>query len=653
MPKNYYDILPCDKAYHGTSLLTYSSSELLKIGQIVVVKIRTKTINGFVIKKVQKPKFNTKNIEYTLPNIVLPPSLIKTMSWLHQYYPDNLGVIGSLFSPTLNKNNISPDKIITTNLSKYELQTTQTLSPTNQQAEIISDIIKSQINTHILHGDTGTGKTYIYRKLCEQILLSGKSAIVLTPEISLTPQLVSTFSKHFKYVYLVHSKQTIADRRNTWLKILNSTEPVVLIGPRSCLFYPIQNLGLIIIDEFHEKSYKQEQSPHYNALRVAGYLSKTTSSKLVMGSATPPIEEYFYAVKNGAKVHRLTEKPYSKNVRNNVLTVDLTLDKEKTSQPLLSKSLLKTMRATLLSGQQVLLFLNKRGSSRLILCQKCGWSAECVRCNIPYVYHHDTHSLICHICSQKKQVPTKCLSCNDLNIIFKNPGTKQIELAITRLFPEYKIGRYDKDNKKNETFIKNYSDIANGKIDILIGTQTLTKGHDLPHLGLVAVLSADSSLNFPDYSANEKTFQILHQAAGRVGRHGHPGTVILQSFSMLGNLSKYVQPDKSAWINFYTNELKQRQKYNFPPFCFILKIEVKRKSNKSAQEFIQKIYIDIAGKKHADVDITPPTHSFIAKKNDYYSWQIVVRSKSRKVLLSIIKTLPTSCTYDIDPSSLL
>ncbi len=649
----YYDIMPCDKAYHGKNLLTYSSNESLKIGQLVVVKIRTKTINGLVIRQVPKTQFSVKNIDFVLPNIVLPNNLIETIDWMRKYYPDNLGVIGSLFCPILLPQNIIPSKIITTTPNDSAVSNVKEVLPTNEQKSIISSILKSDNTTHILHGDTGTGKTYVYQKLCEHIFLSGKSAIVLTPEINLLPQLVETFKESFSNVYLVHSKQSVSERRKIWLNILQALEPVIVIGPRSSLFYPVKNLGMIIIDEFHEKSYKQEQSPHYNALRVAGFLSKASSAKLVMGSATPPIEEYFYAINKGAELHRLTKKPNLVNHKNNVLCVNMTDDKERTQYPMLSKSLLSNIKHTLSNNQQVLLFLNKRGSSRLVLCKNCGWTVECIRCNIPYVYHHDIHLLVCHSCALKKPVPTNCPECGNDDIIYKNPGTKQIEQAINNLFKGYKIGRYDKDNKKNESFITNYPEIAAGNIDILIGTQTLTKGHDLPNLGLVAILSGDSSLNFPDYNAHEKTYQILHQVAGRVGRHQSPGTIILQSYSMLESLKEYVSHTQNSWINFYHKELKQREKYNFPPYCFILKIELKRKNNKLAQEFMQKIYMDLTNNKYPNTVITEPTSSFISKQNAFYNWQIIIRSKSRKILLDIINSLPKSCTYDIDPSSLL
>lgn len=645
----YYEVAPGERNYQGREFLTYCSKNELKIGQIVVVKVRTLSTSAFVIKAVNKPSFAVKEVTKSY-ELYIPKQLVNLFLWICEYYPAGVGSIASMFVPALPKKDSTIDqKNDVVNTSKKSSD----LKPTTKQHEIIERILSSSIGTHVLHGDTGTGKTLIYRKLVEATLKQNRSAIVLTPEISLTPQLAEQFNNHFDNVFVVHSGLTTAQRRTIWLSVARATEPVILIGPRSALFYPIKELGIIIIDEFHDSAYKQDQSPRYNALRVAGYLSKNSGSKLVMGSATPPIEDYFYAEQKGATIHRLTEHPSGKKNVNTINIVNLSDKNELSKYPLLSQKLLDLIDSNLKQNLQSLIFLNKRGTSRLMVCQNCGWHAVCERCNIPYTYHHDRHVLLCHTCGNKESAPNNCPVCSSEQILFKNPGTKAIEESLQKIFPQAKIGRYDKDNKKIESFTTNHSSISAGNVDILVGTQILTKGHDLPKLGLVGILFAESSLQFPDFSSKEKSFQLLHQIAGRVGRHDHPGSVVVQTYMPSERLLQIVKHADNDWINFHTTELQQRKKYKFPPFCFLLKIEVARKTEKSAENFIHKIHQLIMQQNIPEIEVLGPSPCFIYKQNDRYQWQIIIKSSRRTSLIGIVKSLPASCTYNIDPSNLL
>jgi primosomal protein N' (replication factor Y) len=299
-----------------------------------------------------------------------------------------------------------------------------------------------------------------------------------------------------------------------------------------------------------------------------------------------------------------------------------------------------------------MLFLNKRGSARLLVCQQCGWFATCDRCDLPYTYHGDNHTLRCHTCGRQRSAPNSCEDCGSSDIIFKSPGTKAIETAIRSLFPDSRIARFDKDNTKDERFSAQASAVASGEIDILIGTQLLAKGHDLPKLSLVGILMADNELQFPDFSSEERSYQLLHQLAGRVGRGHRDGTVVVQTYNPKSISIQDVQHDKDSWELFYKNQLVQRKQFFFPPFCFLLKIEVQRAKSENAE----RICTSIAEKINQDfksVAIVGPTPSFIARRNGQWSWQLIIKSPNRGQLLAITKILPPKTTFDIDPISLL
>ena len=463
----YYLLAPADRSFQDVKLLTYSSDKALTPGQIVVVKLRKKSITAFVVTHTKMPTFKTSNVERVLQNMLIPASNIELFNWVRSYYPGPVGPTAGLFTPSSIMKTDSIPKRTDVNISTTKFKLPRL---TTQQAEIFKKITNSKTQTHIVHGDTGTGKTRLYIELAAASVEAGKSVIMLTPEISLTPQLYEQFSKSFDKIFVIHSGLTNAERRDIWTLVNSSVEPVVIIGPRSALFYPVNNLGLIVIYEFHDSAYKQDQSPRYNSVRVAGKLAQINKIKLVLGSATPPIENYYYASLKHAEIHRLTEKPISYSAKKLLHIVDLSQKSELTPYPLITNSLLALMKQKIAKHEQIMLFINKRGSSRLIVCQSCGWNSTCERCNIPFTYHSDTHGLLCHTCGASAPSPNSCPECGSENILFKNPGTKAIVDSLEKLFPDLKIGRYDKDNKKDETFVSNQQEIYDGKVDILVGT---------------------------------------------------------------------------------------------------------------------------------------------------------------------------------------
>ncbi len=641
----YYEVLASSKRYHGTGALTYSYSQKLSIGSLVKVPLRNDDVVGIVVDKVTKPAFATKPVTEVLAFNIIPKTSLELLNWLQAYYPASLGSIVAQFLPS------GLDKSVKDNENDENLTKPITLPPlTSEQSNVINRINKS--GTFLLHGDTGTGKTRVYIELAKQELISGKDVLILTPEISLTPQLVSDFQSVFgSKVIVIHSSLTGVERRKAWLDVLKSTKPVIVIGPRSALFAPFKNLGLIVADEAHDNAYKQEQAPYYHGLRVAGQLAKINSAKLVMGSATPSVTDYFVAEAKNIPILRMTKlAKQSEHAKANIQIIDSTNRKLFTKNHYLSDDLLKAIGQTLSSGNQALIFLNRRGTARLVACQNCGWQALCPNCNLPLTYHGDEHIMRCHTCGFKDSSPTICPICKSSDIIYKSAGTKTIIELLKSLFPDAKTQRFDGDNKKAERFEQHYKNVQAGKVDIIVGTQILTKGLDLPKLGLVGVVNADSSLAFPDYTAGERTFQLLSQIIGRVGRGHAAGKAIVQTFQP-GNESILAAINKD-WQGFYETEVKYRQLFTFPPYCFVLKLNCVRKTQKSAQQTSVKLVEDLRQLK-LPIEVVGPSPGFFEKSKNGYSWQIIVKSKSRDNLLEIINKLPAGWNYDIDPTSLL
>jgi primosomal protein N' (replication factor Y) len=506
--------------------------------------------------------------------------------------------------------------------------------------------------TSLLHGETGSGKTRVYLELALAMMEQGKTAIVLTPEIGLTPQLVQSFEEVYgKRVVVIHSNLTPAERRDVWLQILAATTPLVVIGPRSALFSPLANIGLIVLDEAHDVAYKQEQAPHYLASRVAATLARLHGAKLILGTATPLITDYFTFTSKQLPVLRMQHLATAGQrhaLQTNV--VNLRETGLFTRSRWLSDSLLQAIETNLSKHEQSLVFLNRRGTARLVLCQQCGWQALCPRCDLPLTYHGDTHSLRCHTCGHRETTPAACPVCKATDIVFRNIGTKSLLDELRRLFPKARIQRFDSDNKKSERLEVNYTAVRDGEVDILVGTQLLTKGLDLPKLSVVGIVLADSGLYFPDYTAEERTYQMLSQVMGRVGRGHRAGTVIIQTYHPE---SPTIQAALTKdFPGFYQSQIKERELYGFPPFYYVLKISCTRASRKSAEQASGKV-AELLRQTVPQIEVIGPTPAFSEKTNGKYTWQLIVKAKARQRLLEAIKHVPANCSYDIDPLHLL
>jgi primosomal protein N' (replication factor Y) len=611
-----------------------------------MVPLRQQKTIAVVQSKTLKPSFATKPILQVLDYHLSKPGL-DLVSWMMGYYPAPVSTIMSLFVPSTlaHKHSLNNFRIL-----KPKKYVPPELTP--EQKTVLKKIQMSHARNFLLHGETGSGKTRIYLELAKQTLSKGQSALILTPEISLTPQLVRDFKLMFgSQVITSHSNLSAVGRRTAWQQVFYAKQPVVVIGPRSALFAPFTSLGLIVIDEAHESAYKQEQAPYYHAHRVAGKLAQLHKARLIMGTATPNVADYYIAVAKGAKLLRMQE-PAIQSVGSK-LSIQIINSRDRDlfrQNQQLSDPLLEAVKTALDNKEQSLLFLNRRGTARLVLCQVCGWQVRCPNCDLPLTYHGDTHTLRCHTCGFRAPSVTRCPVCTSTDIIYKNIGTKSIVDQIRRIFPQAQIGRYDSDNSKAERFEQHYDDVSSGKVDILVGTQILAKGLDLPKLRVVGVVTADTSLTFPDYTAEERTYQLITQIIGRVGRGHRVGQAILQTHNPDSPIIQAaVHKD---WKNFYDQQLTERHQFMFPPFCYLLKLTCVRKSQTSASQSANNLK-SVLLKRGWAMEIIGPAPSFYEKTKVGYRWQLIVKSKSRQILVDVINDLPANWIYDLDPTSLL
>ncbi|HJP96723.1 MAG TPA: primosomal protein N' [Candidatus Saccharimonadales bacterium] len=640
----FVEVLVADPGYRGSEALTYGCESSVNVGQIVRIPLRKKIVLGIVTKtSTSKPKFAVKPLNEVLELPIIPQELIDLTLWMHKYYAAPLGTIMQQILPRdFPKRPTKPLPDMAT--EAYNLP-----DLTKDQTEAISQI--GPAGMHILHGDTGTGKTRVYIELAKKSMAKGRSVFVLTPEIGLTSQLAADFKSIFgERVVVMHSQLSESVRQKLWTTVLKETKPVVIIGPRSILFSPVKNVGLIVLDEAHESAYKQDQSPYYHASHVAGYLANLHKSPLILGSATPLVTDYFTAQSKQRPVIRMTSTASGNTHGRRTITVDLRDKARFSRKSFLSDELIRQVEATLAKNEQVLLFLNRRGTARVILCDECGWQALCPHCDLPLTYHGDTHSIRCHSCEFRASPPTACPECGNTSVTFRSIGTKAVADEAQRLFPDRKIMRFDTDNKHGERLEVHYDDVKAGAVDILVGTQTLAKGLDLPKLGLVGVVIADTSLYVPDFSSHERTYQLLNQVIGRVGRGHRDSTVVVQTYSPESPLLRAALSNN--WDLFYGDELREREQFTFPPFCYLAKLWCKRSTQKSAQKAAEKLATTL---RHSGlrIEVDGPAPAFHEKNNNGYQWQLVLKAKNRSALLEALKLLPANWYHDIDPMNLL
>lgn len=661
----FYEVVPTGR----TEGLTYNYHDSLLHGQIVLVPVGKRAVPGVVIKKVAQPNFKTKSILKVLYSKPLPKHLISAMEFIHDYYLAPLGATVSLVLPKgVEKKRRKTEHLFGSNElnsgdKEYCPEPKQTSRRKTEQGlnfpeirlntaqkNALEGLQKAAGATKLLYGVTGSGKTHIYLEMAKKALRTQKSTIVLVPEIALTGQTVRVFRENFgDKIVLIHSKQTEAERHRIFEYILSSTEPMIVIGPRSALFAPLSNLGLIIIDEEHESSYFQENPPRYSAIRVASFLASKLDIPLILGSATPTVEDFYFAKKKDSAV-LLTEKAKSEAKKPEIKIIDFKKRENFTKNRYFSNSLLETIERNLKNKRQTLIFHNRRGSAPLTICENCGEEILCPNCFLPLTLHADKYVLECHTCGYSERVPVSCPKCRAPGIIHKGFGTKLLESELKKLFPKARVRRFDADNKKGEGLEEVYDEVLSGEVDILVGTQTLAKGLDLPKLATVGVIQADAGLSLPDFAAEERTFQLLTQVIGRVGRgHTENAEVFIQTFRPEHPVLEYAKNED--YLGFSDYLLKKRRKTGFPPFAFIAKIELTMKTEAIVLKRIREVAKLFTDKTRFIV--SAPSPAFHERTNKGYTWEIIVRARSRKALTEMIRKIDPSFKITLDPPGLL
>lgn len=643
----YYLIAPAKTFHSSDNLLTYSSETPLKIGQIVEIPLGRQSTIGIVVKNTTQPDFDTKSITKIIYEQPLPKKLVDALFWLSSYYRCPLSTVIQAALPrgiTKNRRGKLPEA---PNITPID-------NPLNSaQRAAIRAIEENPANTILLHGITGSGKTNIYIELCARTLAKNQSVILLVPEIALTSQLVRNFQQHFKNITLLHSNLTESLRHQLWEKILTDNQPQVIIGPRSALFAPVQDLGLIIIDEAHEPAYHQEQNPKYSASLLAGKLAKT-----VLGTATPLISDYYLCKSHNAIVE-VNQLAIESDKHTSISVIDLKDHSDFTKSRILSNQLIESIKASLANHTQSMLFHNRRGTAPMTICDKCGWQALCPNCFLPLVLHADAFQMRCHTCARNFPVPTACPECKNASIHHKGFGTKLIEDELHRLFPSAKIARFDMDTDDDLKLTKIYDEVYRGDYDIIVGTQMIAKGFDFPRLTTLGIVQADAGLSLPDFSSEERTFQLITQVIGRAKRGHQNSNIFIQSF----------QPDhpiislasQSDYASFYNYLVQKRQQSKLPPYSFLLKLSVTYKTETATVKNIRTLYKKvIQTTKQLQIPenrivVSPPMPAFHERTSTGYTWQLVIKAKSRQNLLDIFDHLPKNnyLHYDFDPISLL
>ncbi|MBS4973974.1 MAG: primosomal protein N' [Clostridium celatum] len=519
---------------------------------------------------------------------------------------------------------IEEESVFRYNDRVYNKDSAKTL--TIEQENIIREYINSDDKMFLLKGVTGSGKTEVYMKLVERVLLEGKSAIILVPEIALTPQMIERFKGRFGVnVALFHSKLSDGERFDEWFRVKEGKAKVI-VGARSAIFLPAKNLGLIIIDEEHENTYKSEQNPKYQTKEVAEYLSELKGCKVILGSATPSIETYYRALTGEMKLLELNSRVDNKAMPP-MKVIDMRNELKGGNKSLFSRELFIAIQERLKRKEQIILFLNRRGFSTFVSCRSCGYVFKCDECDISMTYHKNG-LLICHYCGKTKREPRECPKCHSKYVKFFGAGTQRVEEEVKKYFNNAGILRMDVDTTRDKhSYERIYNTFKNGEADILIGTQMVSKGLDFKNVTLVGILAADMSINIPDYRAAERTFQIITQVAGRAGRGDKQGEVLIQTYTPQHYSLQYAV--NYDYEGFYEKEFTVRAMMKYPPFGKLLLINGTSKKEDLLKNFMHKITMMIKPlvENCLDIEILGPIPCMISKVKENYRWQIVIKGE--------------------------
>lgn len=628
----YYEVA-CGGNSRGTKgIFTYAHSTELTIGQHVQVLLQNKYAFGFIVKKSAEPSFKTTEIAKVLSEKLTPES-VTTYLELRKLYPLSDAALTNLFLP--------PER------SKRNKKIAETLHPepiptlNPEQLDILSRINKSSGNV-LLHGDTGSGKTRIYTHLANAELLAGRSVFILAPEIGLATFLYKDIVSYFPSAVLYHSKLTKVERSHAWESVQNSQDPVVIVGPRSALSLPIKDLGLIIIDESHDQSYRQENSPHVNAKTLASLLAREHSARVVYGTATPLVTDIRQAESLGMPILRLTKQAVDTGKSSSVRVVGYEEPGERTGGSLLKSS--KAIIASALSKNgQSLVLINRRGTARYVSCASCGHESRCTTCDRLLTYHHDTYELRCHHCDKRFPVPTICTMCGQSDITMRSFGSKAVVDELAKTFPDASIKRFDTDNSKKDHLLASVTELKDGDVQIIVGTQMIAKGLDLPELKSLVVLAGGSTTG---YMSEEREFQLLYQVLGRALR-GHQDTqVVVQASNPDSKVLQWAVT--RDYDSFMRSELEDRKSFNYPPYCYLMLIHIRRKTSKGAHKAAGELSAELRA-SYKGIQISGATPNANERIGPYYHWHILLKSPKRGTLVRIAESIGTGFSCELDP----
>jgi len=524
----------------------------------------------------------------------------------------------------------------------------KTLNPDQQEIydALDADFRAHRPQTHLLHGITGSGKTEIYMHLTRDVVEAGKQVVLLVPEISLTPQIVKRFVERFgNRVAVLHSKLSLGERYDQWKRIKRGEYPIV-IGARSALFAPCDNLGLIIIDEEHESAYKSEQAPRYYTHDVAAFLMEQHGCPMLLGSATPSIETYYRSLKKIYKLHELNSR-FNDQPLPPVDIIDMREELQLGNKTILSERLVHALSETMEENKQAMLFLNRKGFSTFVSCRECGFSLRCPNCEISLTYYKGKNYAECKYCGYSERLTPTCPECKSKFYRHFGSGTERIEEDIRSLFPNARIGRLDSDTTSQkgalESILKAFGD---GEIDLLIGTQMIAKGLDFPNVALVGVLSADVLINLPDYKASERAFQLLTQVAGRTGRGDTLGKVIFQTYTPDHYAIQNAQ--EHDYETFFKNEIQLRRSFMYPPYVEMTSLLLSASNEEEVIKYAKKLYNRIGNQIKDDgieFQIYGPSPGIYFRLRNRYRYQVMI--KYRKKNQTRVKTIINACAKDM------
>lgn len=634
----YANLVIDNKSDQTDQLYTYGVKDDAKIGSKVYVPFaRSRNLREAYVVETDGHSGDglgkrLRYIEKVDDDVSLSEEMIRTALWMKKRYICRLIDAVNCFTPVgekarrgQRKNPFAEEKGEPSSVKELTLQQAQILQRIGEAAKAKKHM------RFLLHGVTGSGKTEIYIRAAQQVLEQGRNVIVLVPEIALTGQIIDRFIGRFGSgkVAVLHSRLSLGERYDQWKKVRDGCDGdgQIVIGARSAVFAPLENIGLIVIDEEHETTYKSDHTPKYDTIEVAlkRVQDKDNNGILLLGSATPSVVSYQRAQEGIYELLELTER-YNKVVLPEVSIVDMREELKRGNRSIISSELCSKMKDTLEAGRQVILFLNRRGYSTFVSCRECGYVARCPGCGLSLTYHKAGGQAVCHYCGYHEPAPNKCPECGSKYIRYFGSGTEKLEEAVSDLFPEYAAERLDLDTvKRKGELTRKLKAFRSGKTQILIGTQIIAKGLDFRNVGLSGIVSADVSLNIPDFRSPERTFQLITQAAGRAGRGDSQGHVVIQTYSPEHYAVAFAS--QHDYKGFFETEKQLRAYMGYPPYSDLFQIVFTAKREDAAKDGAESWYERIRGRMAREDQemVFPPQQAYLGKIKDIYRYSMLIK----------------------------